>query len=186
MLGFRASFALIIFVTLTVISGCGNRNISDANQLRPNINSDFDTGSANADSNTVTDDEITLNSLVTFPFEPTENVWRKDGLNSNGDVNIGISKEAGDKKLTAVLQFSDEDTKALLDNLNAEAKPKAVSFEPESWFPAELIAKSDTTGNSKITGNSYPATDFYKPPFIAGTITYIADTNFFILVLNSN
>ncbi len=169
----RQIFVLIFLIAIFGIS-CSRSNVDqgEVNKLRPDINEN-----ANADPNAsiAEDNETELNSLINLPFEPSENVYRED-----------LVKDTKDKrKITAVLKFSEDDTKSLLEQLEPKSNPFATKIEAEPWFPAELIAKSQTSGDESIKGVGYNAESFFKPPFNSGSLTRINDTDYFILNLQA-
>ena len=143
----------------------------DSNTLRPNINTNFDSNATNANANKAEDDEAELDKLVNLSFVPEENVWRKDIVGGQADSNRAPGPS--DYKLTAVLRFSEKDTKSLVAKVSAAKPPFDAEIEVETWFPAELIAQGDTTGNSKIKGKGYSADDFLKPPYSQGSLIRI-------------
>ena len=161
----QRKLALLFICILTLLTGScvspENASIDD-NSLRPDVNTNFNSDAANANANTAKDDEIELDKLIVLPFEPEENVWRKVKGQANENANPG-SVQTGDR-LTVVLRFSDENTKAVIEKVKANRPPTETTFDAESWFPAELIAKSETSGDNTLKGTSYGAQGFSKPP----------------------
>ncbi len=157
-----------------------DKPIDDVNTLRPNVNQNENT-SININANVADDNDIKLMELINSPYEPIgDSPWREDDLAANAD-NSG---QKG-KKITAVLKFSEEDTKKILEKAGSRKNPYKVSIDAESWFPAELIAKSDTTGDTTLKGTGYSADEFVKSPFNEGSLIYIDGTDFFVLNLRS-
>jgi hypothetical protein len=157
------------------IAGCTankNTNTNSTNQPANSVNSN--------NSNTVKDDVDELEMIVKLPFHPEEAVWREETLGKPGDNRV---PGPTDKKLVAVLLFLREDA----DKIVAQAqkyKPAAPAIiSSESWFPAELIAQSQMSGDETLKGASYPANDFYNAPFTDGKITRIEGTDYFVLEL---
>ena len=107
-----------------------------------------------------------LGLLINFTLEPEDIVWQQVD---------------SPKKIVAVFRLDEEDTKKLVDQLAARSQGTAKSITVEDWFPAELIAGGETTGSSTVAGTTYPADDFYQPPYSQGTITRINNTDFFVL-----
>ena len=112
---------------------------------------------------------------IKLPFHPEEAVWREE--------TPGKTPAPTDKKLIAVLRFSKDNA----DKVTAQAekyKPGAdVKINTESWFPAELIAQSQTSGDETLKGISYPANDFFNTPYTDGKISRIEGTEYFVLEL---
>ena len=115
-----------------------------------------------------------LRSSIQVPVEPEEVAWRI------------VSDKDGRKRLTAVLRLKPEDFKALSVRASAPGPGKKVEASVEQWFPAELIAMSETTGEMAVPATSYPANEFFQAPFSAGTVSLIDDTDYIILELQSS
>lgn len=169
------TFILLLFAVL--LSACpanesGNSNSNRANQTANLQNS--------PNSNTIKDNVDELELMIKMPFHPEEAVWREENF-EKADVNR-LPAPTG-KKLIAVLRFLEADA----DKIVAQAekyKPGAdVKINTESWFPAELIAQSQTSGDDTVKGKSYPANDFYNPPYTDGRVTRIEGTDYFVLEL---
>lgn len=119
------------------------------------------------------DDIEAFEALVNLPFHPDEALWREESAAGSGKA----------RKLIAVLRFSDADAPKIAETVAKSGDPAAFEVEAESWFPPELVAKSQESGNGTIKGKSYPATDFFRPPFGEGRISRIDGTDFYILEL---
>jgi hypothetical protein len=147
-----------------LLSACSG-NAGNTNTSQPNSNQNRNTVSAN-------DKAEELGMLVVLPIEPEETVWREDPGEGNA------------KKLTAVLKYPVADA-AKLSTLIEKSPPLSASINTETWFPAELIAQSDLSGDDTLKGDSFAAVDFYQAPYSEGTITRIEGTNYFILELHA-
>ncbi|MEZ5344557.1 MAG: hypothetical protein R2681_03280 [Pyrinomonadaceae bacterium] len=181
----QRSLILIVFLFLLFTGSCvspENASIDD-NSLRPNVNTNFNSDAANANANTAKDDEIELDKLINLPFEPEENIWRKADIQPNGNSNMEPERDG--EKLTVVLKFSDEKRDAVINRIKSNRAPSQTTFEPESWFPAELVAKSETSGDNALKGTSYGPEGFAKAPYLIGSMIHIADTNYFVLDLRT-
>jgi len=115
-----------------------------------------------------------LRSSIQVPIEPDEVVWRI------------VSDKNGRKRLIAVLRLKPEDFKALSARSSAPGPGKPVDASVEQWFPAELIAMSETTGEMAVPAMSFPANEFFQAPFNAGTVSLINDTDYVIVELQSS
>ncbi|MEO8573669.1 MAG: hypothetical protein ABI481_06840 [Pyrinomonadaceae bacterium] len=113
-------------------------------------------------------DELGL--LVRLPFEPEEVAWEE---------------QPEQKKLVAVVRFSPENAQKMAAEVakNGPASPETLTVE--SWYPNELIAQGELTGESTVKGQSYPAEPFLNPPYTKGKITRIEHTDYFILQISS-
>jgi hypothetical protein len=145
-----------------------------------NSNQAANTAANSNSSNSVKDDVDELELTIKLPFHPEDAVWREEPLGKAGSDRV---PGPTDKKLVAILRFLKDDA----DKIAAQAeKYKTATPEiitTESWFPAELIAQSQTSGDETLKGSSYPATDFYNAPYTDGKITRIEGTDYFILEL---
>jgi len=75
------------------------------------------------------------------------------------------------------------------DKLVEEAKkikpPTPAKIGSELWFPAELIAQADNSGDDTLNGTTYAANAFFQPPFTDGKLTRIQGTDYFVLELTA-
>ena len=112
-----------------------------------------------------------LAKIIKLPFAPEEATFTETG--------------SKDKKLVAVLKFSAADAAVITANAEKYKPPVASDIDAEMWFPPELIAKSQESGDEVLKGNEYAANDFLQPPYINGKLTRIGDTNYFVLELTA-
>ncbi|MGI8669103.1 MAG: hypothetical protein ACR2J3_04545, partial [Aridibacter sp.] len=138
-----------------------DKPIDDVNTLRPSVNDNVNENTnINSNANVAEDNEVKLREKIRFPYEPIgDSPWQED-------------TKSVPNKLTAVLKFSEEDTQKLLEKVRAENKDFVVNLDAESWFPAELIAKGDATGDNTLKGIRYSAKNFLKPPYLNGNLIY--------------
>ncbi|MDQ3042529.1 MAG: hypothetical protein M3R11_09180, partial [Acidobacteriota bacterium] len=64
--------------------------------------------------------------------------------------------------------------------------PAPADIDAEDWFPPELVAKSQESGDASLKGIGYAANDFLQPPYSNGRLTRINDTDYFVLELFSS
>ena len=154
----------------------------EANSLRPQTNQN-ETANINIseNANVADDNAIKLHELVNVPFEvEQDSLWKEMPIeNPDGSAT-------GHKKLIAVFRFSREDGEKLKNDLGKSKQPFEASVDAESWFPAELIAKSSTTGDDTLKGTGYNADSFIKPPYKSGSLIHIRETGYFVLILQTN
>ncbi len=176
-----ASLGVFCFAILLTSCLTPQESNPDSNGLRPNINTNFNSNMGNSNANEVDDDEVALNTLVNLPFEPKESVWREEKIEANANSN----QEPGEigSKLTAVLRFSENEIGSLVGG--SDKAPFATELEAENWFPAELIAKGETSGDHTLKGTAYSAARFFKPPYTSGSLIRIKETDYFVLILQS-
>jgi hypothetical protein len=158
---FSAVAVVLLVLLLQILPGCSSP---------PNNNNTANT-SAPAASQAVPKDNVDeFAMLVRLPIEPEEVVWKE---------------RPEQKSLTAVLRYSSENAAKMTAELakNGKTIPETLTVEP--WYPNELIAQSEMTGESTLKGHSYPAESFLNPPYTKGTITRIDDTDYFVLQISS-
>ncbi len=156
-----------------------------AGNQKANINSSAPTND-NSNSNTaiiVKDDIEELGKIIKLPAAPEEATYNEFTLNDRSSAPRTPSPNG--KKLIAVLKFSDENASQIAANAEKYKPAAPADVDAESWFPPELVARSQETGDSALKGVEYAANDFLQAPFINGRLTRINDTNYFILELVS-
>lgn len=143
-----------------------NENSVAASQADANQNGEKNNPAA------VKDDPEELEKIIKLPFPPEEATWREEATAApNG------------KKLTAVVSFSAEDARRILES-GRDKSPNAADIDAETWFPAELVAQSQLSGDGNLKGVSFAAADFLEAPYTKGQITHINGTNYFVLELS--
>ncbi len=169
---FICVFCLSIFFA-TACSRIENANLaqSQANQT------------ANNNAQSVNDDVDELGKIIKLPLAPEEVTWREDDLNAQVSESKSAAQER--KKLTAVLRFTDEDAAKIVAKTENNKTAKASEVEAEDWFPAELVAQSQLSGDETLKGSTFAAADFFQTPYNKGNITRINNTNYFVLELTT-
>jgi len=159
---------------------------SDSNVVRQMQNENQNSKIANIgdDQNQAKDDAVELGKLINLQYETEEAIWKLEplGKNPNSDRAPGPT----DTKLIAVLKFKPEDAQKVVEQASTHKPPTETSVNVENWFPPELVAKSQESGDETIKGTVYAPNDFAQMPYQNGTLTHIADTNYFILELVTN
>ena len=135
-----------------------------------NTNASANSNAERANSNATKTNVEELGMLVNVPYESEEVFWRDDQQN---------------KKLIAVLRFSQPEANRLLADAEKVHPPQQVTINPESWFPPELVAQSDASGEDTLNGKAYAANSFFQDPYNSGRIVKIDDSDYFILELNA-
>lgn len=170
----------ILFFMLFSIGGCNengseNINSAEANNLSAPVK--------NVNANLAKDNIEELGKIINLPVQPEEATWREENFDEpGGDQNSPSPKG---KKLIAVLEFSAADAQKITEQTGQTKPPIASDVDAESWFPPELIAKSQESGDENLKGTSYAAAGFLREPYKNGKITRINDTDFFVLELTS-
>lgn len=152
-----------------MLGACSGRSTNSANTA--NSNTAAANNSDPADES-VKDNAEELATLARLPFEPEEVTWKET--------------TAGDKrKLLAVIRFTPEDSKKIVENAAKIKAGEPVSIPSERWFPAELISQAEMSGDYQITATAYPADEFYQAPYSEGRLSRFQQSDFFILELTA-
>lgn len=156
-----AAGVIVAFLIAVSISGCGgaykNGNVRSGTNSPENVNA--------ARTNV---EELSL--LVTVPYETEDVVWKE---------------YTAQKKVIAVLRFSPADTRRIVSEAEKLGTALSVNIPVETWFPSELIAQSEMSGDSSLKGLAYAANIFYQVPYTAGRITRIESSDYFVLELSA-
>jgi hypothetical protein len=161
---FSTSAVLIILLALEILPSCSSPNRND------NVANAATSNASNAAASGPQDNIEELGMLVRLPFVPEEVVWEE---------------KPGQKKLTAVLRFSPENATKMAAEVVKNGPATADTLTVESWYPNELIAQGELTGESTVKGQSYPAEPFLNPPYTKGKITRVENTDYYILQISS-
>lgn len=152
--------ALLIFFSACAEDETANRNANAANQ---NYNK-------SAPVNIIPKDDVDeLGKIIKLSVAPDEATY--------------YEFDFSDKKLVAVLLFNEANARQIAAAAQKLKTPAPADIDPEVWFPPELIAKSQETGDSSLKGIEYAANDFLQTPYTKGRLTRINDTNYFVLEL---
>ncbi len=89
------------------------------------------------------------------------------------------------KKLTAVVKFSSEASDNIVRQAESVKPLVAIEIDAETWFPAELVAQSQLSGDESLKGTSFAADNFLQPPYNQGKITRVNETDYFVLELTA-
>jgi hypothetical protein len=158
----KTAVILALFLAVSISVGCGSAANSNA------VNAAANESAKNGETANTNLEE--LRPLIALPFEPEDAVWR------------GGTDE---KKLIAVLRFGTADADKLVEEAKKIKPPTAAKIGSELWFPAELIAQADNSGDDTLNGTTYAANAFFQPPFTDGKLTRIQGTDYFVLELTA-
>lgn len=159
----RTTVILALIVAAGFAIACGNNADNSANAPLP------PPGDRPADNANVAQSNVEeLGLMLKIPYETEDLVWKAD---------------AGQRHVIAVLRFSPEDADKIVIEAQSLGPASNVSIATETWFPDELIAQGDSSGDHALKGTAYAANNFYQEPFTTGRITRIDDTEYFILEL---
>lgn len=170
------AIGLIVALSVVFIISCEKSSVENANSANRAASSE-----AAAEKNLSKDDVAELLTIVRLPEIPDEVVWREEDVaKKQGESGTpGLT----DRKLTAVLRYDSETAVKLVVWIEKNKAPEPAEISPSSWFPEELIAQSQISGNETLKGTVYGANDFTNAPYGNGKITRIENTNYFVLEL---
>lgn len=175
----RIMFPKIIFViflaNFVLLYGCGGNDSALENK-----NGTAQTNTT-VKSKPASDNIDELLNVVRLPEVPEEVVWKEETLGKNDSRVPGPT----DSKITAVLKYTPEGTAKLLSILEKNKQSDSAVVDTEDWFPEELTAQAQLSGDSTLKGTSYGANEFFNMPYGSGKITRIGNTDYFILELIS-
>jgi len=166
----KSIWFLLLAVSLSI--SCGNQTESNVNGK---ANSNAAANTNNENSCVSNDDVAALGAQVLLSIVPEEVVWCEENV-----------KNSDDKKLTAVMKFTEEEARNLVAQAEKHRPAEAVELGTEQWFPAELIAQSQLSGNESLKGNAYAPTDFLQLPYKNGKLIKVENSNYFVLELATN
>src|SRR5688500_791957 len=159
----RSVFVLTILLSSLIHLSCSS-STKDSNATNAGANS------SNTSNTGPKDNVEEFADLVRLPFTPEEVAWKE---------------AAGGKGVTAVVRFSPENAAKMAAEVAKNGQPSIETLTVETWYPAELIAQSEMTGESTVKGQSYPADPFLNPPYSKGKITRVENTDYFIIQISS-
>jgi hypothetical protein len=158
----RFGLILLSFALAGVLTACGGgSSISVANNQNVPVR-------LPENSNAARTNVEELGLLVKVPYETEDIVWKEYTTK---------------KRILAVLRFSPTNANKIV--AEAGGMLEATGVAVESWFPDELIAQSEMSGDNALKGTAYPATAFYQQPYASGKIIRIEGTDYFILDLSA-
>jgi hypothetical protein len=145
--------------------------ISCAEKAEPQVNSNTSSPAAINNSAKTNSEELSLILRMPFGTDDIDDiVWKQDPAT---------------KKITAVFRLSkDAATKLDIETLS-KYPVQSVSISTESWFPEELSAQGEMSGDAELKGRSYPATDFLMEPFNGGRAIRVDASEYLVLELTA-
>ncbi len=156
---------LALFLCAVSFAACGGGETN--NNARTTSNAANRTGEGLTVAKTNVEE---LSLLVKVPYEAEDIVWKE---------------YAAGKKVIAVLRFSPADANKVVANAEKYGGAENVNLPVETWFPGELIAQGEMSGDSALKGLGYNANDFYLAPYTIGKITRIEATDYFVLEVSA-
>lgn len=164
---FRVLRFFVFLTFASLLSGC----VGGDSANKKNANGAQHTN-ANTNASQTKDDAEDFSKIVTLSVIPEEVIWRETEV-PNG------------KKLLAVLKYSAPDAQAVAGQAEKHRPAIAAELDAEDWFPPELVAKSQESGDEILKGKSYAANDFFSETYKNGKLTRIEGTDYFVLELSN-
>ena len=166
------SLVPLVLVTFLFAASCSDSkdaNSNNANQSE-NVNAKPPV--------TVKDNAEELSTIIKLPILPEEKnderaEWREENINQKG------------KKLTAILKYNEANTAQVIALAEKHKPGESVEIGVEEWYPEELTAQTQLSGNESLKGVAYQANDFVNPPYNQGRLIRIDGSNFFVLELTT-
>ena len=172
----RLKLMLGFFGIIFLLNACSGGDQSNINSAAVNNNQ-----ISNSNLVVAKDDVEELGKIIKLPVEPEEATYSESSLNENKSA----PPVPNDKKILAVLKFSTENANQIAASAEKYKSPSPADVEAESWFPPELVAQSQISGDEVLKGVAYSADDFIQTPFNTGKLTRINNTDYFVLELAS-
>jgi len=178
----RTSHAAKIFLFILLVlslDACREYDSPNVNSNRANVSN-----TNNSNTEIVPQDNVEeLGKIIKLNVLPEEAVYIETNLNTkNSEPRVPASNE---KRLFAVMRFSPENAAQIVAQAQKHKPAEPSDVDAEAWFPAELIAQSQLTGDEYLKGAAYAADDFLQMPYSKGKLTRINNTDYFILELTT-
>ena len=168
----KSIFAL--FIIAVTLGACAGNQIGNDNSVVTNASQ-----TANSKVEIVAQDNIEdLDKIIKLPYTPLEATYSEINPNSKNTA-------PNEKRFVGVLKFSTEDAAKIVADAEKYKPSTPSDIDAETWFPPELIAKSQETGDEYLKGVEYAANDFVRPPYLNGKLTRLNNTDYFVLELAS-
>jgi hypothetical protein len=149
---------------------------SQANQKAPQMPEKATTDAA---SPMISQDVAALGKLIQLSPLPITVVWQHKQLGSNRVPDV---PGPSDWSLTAVLQYSDEDTAKIIAKAAKIESPEPTEVPWQEWFPSNLRATTPGAASTvALRGERYQADDYFRPPLMNGSLIRIGKTSYFVL-----
>ena len=157
----KTAIILALMFSILLLGSCGGGTNTNSIGRSDTANSKISESDRDPKTNV---EELSV--LVNVPYKAEDIVWKS---------------EAQAKRLIAVLRFSPADSAKIVAEAEKLRAPASIAIQSETWFPDELIAQSDMSGDGTLKGTSYGADMFLLPPYNEGRLIRIDDTEYFVL-----
>jgi len=177
------NLAILSLLIVLFLSACGNNGLTNESNNSSAENANQLAAANTENANSVKDDIAELGKIIKLQLLPEEvNYWEENLTKTDGDSQLIVQNG---KKIIAVLKFSPDNAAQLTNQIEKIKSPTDSEIDAESRFPAELIARSQLSGDESLKGKSYAADDFFQTPYTNGKITRIENSDYFVLELTT-
>lgn len=160
----RFVIPLVLVGTLIVLSGCG-----EAPDSKPETVANVDRRSDEVLSNP---EELGLLMRVPFESDEIEDIaWK-----SNPDS----------RSLVAVIRLTEDGAKRADAEVFQGRSNGRGSIDVKSWFPKELLTKSEMNGDADLDGTLLPIDALILPPYNSGRVVKIDDSEYYVIEMSAN
>ncbi len=159
----KAFYGIILasFFSASLLSACGGSQNTNSRSVANRTPA--------ANSNSAKSNVEELGMMVRVPYKTEDIVWKQD---------------PSTRHIVAVFRFSTKDADELVAEAEKSGPAHPASLPVESWFPEELIAQGEVSGDSTLKATAYPATAFFQEPYTTGRISRVDGVDYFILELS--
>lgn len=163
-------------IVLAFLVGCESQAKTPVPQPSASV------ASASASAAAVDSDIERLGRLVNLSVRPEAVTWQERRLGTNSRPEV---PGPSDYALTAVLLYGAADADTVAASAEKIAPSSAAPVPVQDWFPAALkgAAKPGAAGRPTLDGQRYRADDFFRSPLLNGSLTRVANTNYYVLRL---
>jgi hypothetical protein len=164
---------ICLLLTIVFFNACSGNKTANVNS---SVSDNRQTANSISEIN-AHDDVEELAKIIKLPAAPDEATYSE--INSGGSA-------PNNKKLVVILKFPTAAANQIAASAERYKPPAPADVDAEDWFPPELVAKSQETGDASLKGVEYAANDFLQPPYASGRLTRVNDTDYFVLEMFSS
>jgi len=153
----RALSIITLVTVVALVSACGG---GSSNSAQPAASSSGN--NANAARTNVEE----LSMAVSVPYAVDDLVWKEF---------------PAEKRIIAVIRVNPTDSARIVSDASTNGPAETVAIPAQKWFPDELVAQAQTSGDNTLRGQAYGANAFFQEPYTTGRIIHIEGTDYFVL-----
>ena len=96
-------------------------------------------------------------------------------------MDVAWQDDRPNGRLIAVMRFSAADIEKIISRSASVMQESAVKIQVEPWFPQELVAQGEMSGDGTLKGKMYAADMFLQPPYSTGRMVRIDEADYIYL-----